>query len=287
MAKKKAVRKTATKAVAADKLAPVIHALTTTGPGRWVTICDAYHAGLFEDPRLRPYAIAALNDPSSDIAKTIAEYVIPIYGKDAYADIEATIDIKGKWSETKKLELLYEMDPARTRPLIEQVFATGSIEMRTTVLFGELYRLPADLPILMQFAKAKAAIVRYAALGKLVHIESDEVLELWKAALVPSELGLLTRYIGECKNKRLIKYVLEEIVRELDEICKCKDIKLLESKTTRVYNLFTAFWRRKQKLPSSFVQQLADRLARVKKVKVGYTSSVTREMSDVIAKYTK
>lgn len=287
MAKKKAVRKTATRAVALDKLAPVIEALTTTGPGRWGIICDAFEEGLFEDPRLRPCALAALNDRSSDIARTIARYVIPLYGESAYAEIEAMLNINGKWAETDKLKLLHDIDPKRTRPLIERILDEGSNEMRTMVLRWKFYRLPADLPILQQLAGSKARLVREAALGAIVDINSEEVLNLWKRAIATNPSNYLARYAQECNNQSIIQLIAEQIISDIDDICLGGPRKCVEHKIQRVLDLLLSLTGRKDKVLATLLPQMDKRRAAIGKARGGGISFVNPRIDDLIAAYPK
>lgn len=62
------------------KLAPVIEALTTTGSGRYEIVLDAYKEGVFQDLRLLPLAVSALNDPYSELAEYAKNHILPSYG---------------------------------------------------------------------------------------------------------------------------------------------------------------------------------------------------------------
>jgi hypothetical protein len=59
------------------KLAAVQQALSTTGSGRYEIVVDAYEEGVFQDLRLLPLAITALNDPYSEIAELAMTEILP------------------------------------------------------------------------------------------------------------------------------------------------------------------------------------------------------------------
>lgn len=148
------------------RLAPVRQALTTTGSGRYETVVEAYKEGLFQDLRLLPLAIAALNDPYAELAEYAASQILPSYGP-AIADyLMERLNPAGGKGEVRKLQVIHKVGG---EGVLEQLFAAandGSDEIRVAAI-ACLAGHEAYTPSLLEWTRDKKKMIREAAFNAL------------------------------------------------------------------------------------------------------------------------
>ncbi|WP_379153072.1 HEAT repeat domain-containing protein [Paenibacillus sp. sgz5001063] len=144
------------------KLAAVRQALTTTGSGRYEIVIEAFKEGMFQDLRLLPLAIAALNDPYSEIAEYSMSEILPAYGPDITGYLIENLNITGGKSEVRKLKTIAK---AGGTEVLEEIFhaaETGSDEIRAAAIEC-LGTHEAYLPALLEWSTDKKKVIREAA----------------------------------------------------------------------------------------------------------------------------
>ncbi|MEK3904242.1 HEAT repeat domain-containing protein [Paenibacillus sp. FSL R7-0179] len=144
------------------KLAPVIEALTTTGSGRYEIVLDAYKEGVFQDLRLLPLAVSALNDPYSELAEYAKNHILPSYGPEIAGYLLETFNPAGGRSEVRKLEVIAQAGASSHLDVIVQAAENGSDEIRAAAIkcLGEYEEYTG---LLLEWSADKKKIIREAA----------------------------------------------------------------------------------------------------------------------------
>ncbi|OMG01317.1 HEAT repeat domain-containing protein [Paenibacillus sp. FSL R7-0337] len=144
------------------KLAPVIEALTTTGSGRYEIVLDAYKEGVFQDLRLLPLAVSALNDPYSELAEYAKNHILPSYGPEIAGYLLESFNPAGGRSEVRKLEVIAQAGASSHLDVIVQAAENGSDEIRAAAMkcLGEYGEYTA---LLLEWSSDKKKIIREAA----------------------------------------------------------------------------------------------------------------------------
>ncbi|OKP82670.1 HEAT repeat domain-containing protein [Paenibacillus sp. P32E] len=144
------------------KLAVVRQALTTTGSGRYEIVTEAFKEGMFQDLRLLPLAIAALNDPYSEIAEFSMTEILPAYGPAIAGYLIENLNIAGGKSEVRKLKTIAKAGGTEVLEEIFQAAETGSDDIRAAAIeclgSHEVY-----LPALLEWSTDKKKVIREAA----------------------------------------------------------------------------------------------------------------------------
>lgn len=201
----------------ARTLKPLIEALTSTGAGRLEIVRDAYENGAFRDLRLVNYAIAALGDSYSEIADFIAEKVLPTYSTAIYPRLRDSFDPMGKNTDARRLRIMHQLDPEKTRPLIDAAIQESSKEVRVAAIQC-LGSSDNDSAFLLEQTKHRAKDVRAAAFEALASLDEPEVISVLKSTLASDDIGLIAEKITKNPNAELRAFVLEEAHRVLGEL---------------------------------------------------------------------
>jgi len=181
-------------------LKPLVQALTTTGGGRFEIIKSACDRGACNDLRLIDPAIQALGDIYPELADLAAKKILPAYGPGIVSRLKATLDLKGKKPDARKLVLMHQLEPAGTLALCKTALEEGSVEVKTAAITC-LGKHEDCLALVLEQTKSKNKVVREAALEALaVHDHPDVTavftkMILGKAAdLVPGSLRLVRNH---------------------------------------------------------------------------------------------
>src|SRR5215469_10814698 len=111
-------------------LKPLVDALTSSGGGRFEVIKSAVERGAFNDLRLIDPAIQALGDNYPELADLVAEKILPVYGPGIVPRLKATLDLKGKKSDARKLAVMHQLEPAGTLELCKTALEDGSPDVK-------------------------------------------------------------------------------------------------------------------------------------------------------------
>ncbi|MEC0171830.1 HEAT repeat domain-containing protein [Paenibacillus graminis] len=149
------------------KLAAVRQALTTTGSGRYEIVIEAFKDGMFRDLRLLPLAIAALNDPYSEIAEYAMTTILPSYGPPITGYLIETLNLAGGKSEVRKLKAIAKAGGTEVAEEIFKAAEDGSDDIRAAAIEC-LGGHDAYLPFLLEWSKDKKKVIREAAYKALV-----------------------------------------------------------------------------------------------------------------------
>ena len=233
-------------------LKPLLEALSTTGSGRLEIIRDSHERGAFRDLRLVKPALQALDDVYPEIADFIADKVLPLYGKAILPELQAKYDLKGKGGHVRRLSLMHKLDPAGTRELVKQALDGGSKEVRIAAIEC-LGADPEDLAFLLEQSAAKAKDVRGAALKSLAKLNAAQAVETVKKALTSGDLDLVVLPVRENRDPNLLKFVLDEAQKELDNVCQSKDKKSIAKSSDRLESLLTCLDGRDDKGTEAFL----------------------------------
>ncbi|WP_340023164.1 HEAT repeat domain-containing protein [Paenibacillus sp. FSL K6-1096] len=116
------------------KLAPVLEALSTTGSGRYEVVVDAFKEGVFQDLRLLPVAVSALNDPYSELAEYAKNKILPSYGPEISSYLLESFNPAGGRSEVRKLEAIAAAGASSHLDVIVHAAENGSDEIRAAAI---------------------------------------------------------------------------------------------------------------------------------------------------------
>lgn len=148
------------------KLAVVVQALSTTGSGRYEIIVDAFKEGVFQDLRLLPLAIAALNDPYSEIAEFTMTDILPSYGPGIAGYLFENFDPSGGRSEVRKLEVIAMVGGEDYLEAIFRAAGSGSEEVRVAAI-KRLAGHEQYIAALLDWTSDKKKAIREAAFSAL------------------------------------------------------------------------------------------------------------------------
>ena len=88
------------------ELGEVRQALSSSGSGRCEVVLSAYERGLFDDLRMLPMAVQALDDSYSEIADLATEKIVPGYGSAIVAYLLNDLDIQGDKAHERRLQVV-------------------------------------------------------------------------------------------------------------------------------------------------------------------------------------
>ncbi|WP_150268424.1 HEAT repeat domain-containing protein [Paenibacillus tepidiphilus] len=155
------------------RLAPIREALTTTGGGRYEIVVEAFKEGAFQDLRLLPLAIRALDDPYSEIADYAAATLLPSYGPGIAGLLAAQLDLQGGKSEVRKLKVIGAAGGSGWKELLFTAAKEGKEAIRTTAM--EFLAGDAEaLPHLLEWSRESRSSIRKAAYAALAAGGSQE-----------------------------------------------------------------------------------------------------------------
>ena len=233
-------------------LKPLLEALSTTGSGRLEIIRDSHERGAFRDLRLVMPALQALDDVYPEIADFIADKVLPLYGKAILPELKSKYDLKGKGGHVRRLSLMHKLDPAGTRELVKLALDGGSKEVRVAAIEC-LGADTEDLAFLLEQSAAKAKDVRGAALKALTKLNAAQAIDALKQALTCNDIDLVVLPVRENRDPNLLKFVLEEAQKELDNVCHSKDKKSIAKSADRLGQLLSCLGGRNDKGTEAFL----------------------------------
>jgi hypothetical protein len=190
-------------------LKPLVHALTSTGSGRFETVKSAVERGAFNDLRLIDPAIQALGDVYPELADLVAEKILPGYGPGIVPLLKSGLDLKGKKSDARRLQLMHELDPAGTLPMCKTALEDGSPEVKAAAI-ACLGKHEDCLPLVLEQASAKNKQLRAAALEALAKHDRPEVTTLFIELVKGKALDILAGPFRALRNKQVVNSLLDE-----------------------------------------------------------------------------
>ena len=141
---------------------------------------------------------------------------------------------------------------------------------------------------LLEQVSAKAKEVRGAALKALAQLDAEEAIEALKKAMTGADLELSIAPVRESRNSKLLKFVIDEAERELENVCKLKDKKAVAKSSDRLESMLRCLGDRDDKLTESFLLKCftrRDELLAVKSEDVGKT--INNQIVALMARATK
>jgi hypothetical protein len=199
------------------KLAPVLEALTTKGQGRMEQLSLGYENGYFQDLRVIPAAVAALDDSYAEIPEYLQRKVLPAFGTEALPALYAQLDLNGGRGDARRLELTHQLLPSSDNELLLKAAQEGSTEIRAaaTELLGED---PKQEDFILELADDKRKEVRKAALHALSRLGTKQAAARLYKALTSKERDLAIEPIRRCMAPELTLAVIEHADQALERI---------------------------------------------------------------------
>ncbi|MCM3698773.1 HEAT repeat domain-containing protein [Paenibacillus macerans] len=195
------------------KLSAVRQALTTRGGGRHEIIVEAFREGLFQDLRLLPFAIEALNDPYVEIADFAMTDILPCYGSAIVPYLTRSFEPAGGKLEARKLTVIASNGGEQALPVIYEAAISGSDEVRTTAI--RLLAGHAEYEqALLDFSRDKKKSIREAAYQALA--DSD-----WASAaerLYEASKGKDSELVGPALNRSQSERLNGWLARDFAEL---------------------------------------------------------------------
>ena len=200
-------------------LKPLVQALTTTGGGRFEIVKSACERGAFNDLRLIDPAVQALGDIYPELADLVANKILPAYGPGIVPRLKATLDLKGKKSDARKLGLMHKLDPAGTLELCKTALEDGSPEVKAAAI-ACLGKHEECLPLVLEQVNAKNKLLRAAALEALAEHDRPEITKLFTELVQGKALDILAGPFRTLRNRQVLNSLLGEGKRVFDLILK-------------------------------------------------------------------
>jgi HEAT repeats len=262
----------------ARMLKPLVQALTTTGGGRFEIVKSACERGAFNDLRLIDPAIQALGDIYPELADLVAKKILPIYGPGIVPRLKATMDIKGKKQDARKLGLMHQLDPAGTLELCKTALEDGSPEVKAAAI-ACLGKHEECLPLVLEQANAKNKLLRAAALEALAEHDRPEITKLFTELIQCNALDILAGPFRALRNRQILNSLLAEGKRVFDLILKGD-----EEQIPRYWEILDCLGHRKEPEVEEFVLTCFGQGDRVAKLKGAKNSNVAG--ADLIVRLT-
>ncbi|CAG7629768.1 hypothetical protein PAESOLCIP111_03134 [Paenibacillus solanacearum] len=201
------------------KLRPLIEALTQKGQGRLEQLRQAYEEALFEDFRVIPAAVAALDDSYADIPEFLQRHVIPQYGAEAVPALRRQFRPDGGKGDTRRLELLHGLLPEPDTKLLLTAAVEGSTEVRAaaTELLGDD---PAQEAFVLEQADDKKKEIRRAALYALSRLGTAAAMARLYRALTGKDRDIAIEPVRLCEANDLTLSVIADAERQLERIVR-------------------------------------------------------------------
>ena len=194
---------------AARVLKPLVQALTTTGSGRLELVKSAVERGAFNDLRLIDPAIYALGDTFPELAELVAEKVLPAFGPGIVPRLKATLDLKGKKHDARKLTVMHQLDPGGTVELCKTALEDGSPDVKAAAI-ACLGKHEECLPLVLEQANSKNKQLRAAALEALAAHDRPEITTLFTQLVKGKALDILAGPFRALRNRQVLNSLLDE-----------------------------------------------------------------------------
>lgn len=200
-------------------LKPLVHALTSTGSGRFEIVKSAVERGEFHDLRLIDPAIRALDDVYPELADLVAEKILPGYGPGIAPLLRSGLDLKGKKSDARRLQIMHELDPTGILPLCKTALEDGSLDVKVAAI-ACLGKHEECLPLVLEQAKAKNKSIRAAALEALTAHDVPAVRKLYIEFLQGTSLGEVVGPLRMVRSREVFDALLAEAQSALTRALK-------------------------------------------------------------------
>lgn len=222
------------------KLAAVKSALTTTGSGRYEVIVQAFEAGMFRDLRLLPHAVAALDDPYSEIADFAMMRILPAYGHSVVPLLTETFDPSGGKPEARKLRVIGEAGGEDAAEFVLRAAEAGSDEVRTTAIELLAGRERYE-EALLGYTKDKKKAIRAAAYRALAEGGSARAAARLYEAFSGKDIELAAEAASRCEAGELAESLVRDFAAELRQAEELKDdVKKREAVRVKIGHYLTA-----------------------------------------------
>ncbi|WP_334074608.1 MULTISPECIES: HEAT repeat domain-containing protein [Paenibacillus] len=199
------------------KLSAVRQALTTRGGGRHEIVVEALREGLFQDLRLLPLAMDALNDPYVEIADFAMNDILPSYGPEIVPHLLESFQPGGGKLESRKLTVIARNGGDQVLPVISEAAVSGSDEVRTTAIrllagHGEYEQT------LLDFSRDKKKSIREAAYQALADSDWASAAERLYEASKGKDSELVNPALNRSQSELLVNWLARDYAELLQSI---------------------------------------------------------------------
>ena len=133
--------------------------------------------------------------------------------------LKATLDLKGKKPDARKLTVMHQLDPAGTLALCKTALDDGSPEVKAAAI-ACLGKHEDCLPLVLEQANAKNKLLRAAALEALAEHDRPEITNLFTDLVKGKALDILVGPFRALRNRQVLNSLLAEGKRVFDLILK-------------------------------------------------------------------
>ena len=200
-------------------LKPLVKALTSTGSGRFEIVKSAVERGAFADLRLIEPSIRALDDVYPELADLVVEKILPAYGPGIAPLLKSNLDLKGKKSDARRLQVLHQLDPNGTVEFCKTALDEGSPEVKAAAI-ACLGKHEDCLPLVLEQTNSKNKALRAAAFQALAEHDRPEITKLFTDVIKGKALDILAGPFRAVRNHQILRSLLEEGRRVFEAVLK-------------------------------------------------------------------
>ncbi|ASA21123.1 HEAT repeat domain-containing protein [Paenibacillus donghaensis] len=199
------------------RLAEVQRALTTTGSGRYEIVTAAFAAGLFQDLRLLPFALKALDDPYSELADFAMNTILPAYGAPIVPYLVQDFNPGGGKSEVRKLNVIRKVGGGQVLDLLFQTAEEAADEVRAAAIEA-LAGHEDYTEALIAYTKDKKKPIREAAYHALAEGGTAEGRETLLEAFTGKDKLLVAAAIQKHPSPQMTERLAPLFTAELEQL---------------------------------------------------------------------
>jgi HEAT repeat protein len=177
----------------------------------------------FTDLRLVGPLLRALNTTHHGLGRLLAEKAVPAFGKAMVPELEATLNLKGKTADARRLLALCALDAEKGMALCRQALADGSVPVKIQGLKSLSRLAPAETEkAALALLEQKAATeVQNAAYFALATGTSDEAIEALVACFISprgEDFYAVHESLVRQAHPKTTARLLEELTRALEDL---------------------------------------------------------------------
>jgi HEAT repeat protein len=199
------------------RLGPLLEALTQKGQGRMEQLRQGYEDRSFQDFRIIPAAVTALDESYAEIPDFLEQKVFPDYGREALPELKKQFSPEGGKGDARRLLLIHDLLKSSCRELLLSSAREGSTEVRAAAV-SLLGQYPEQEDFLLEQADDKKKEIRRASYFALAELGTDAAVSRLYKALQSKDRELAIEPIQACRANTLTLSVISNAEESLEKL---------------------------------------------------------------------